>query len=336
MLELFFGIDPRLGLLLVAAVGTGYTLMGGMWSVTLTDAVQITLVLLGLIVLGVTVLVQLGAGDAAAGVARLVDETPGEMQTIVPVASLAVFVQWLAVFAAGALGNLPGQDLMQRVFAARSDVVARRACYVAGGAYLLFGLIPLGMGLAANLLLPDSLDEAILPALAHGFLSPPVAVIFVLALMSAVLSTIDSAILSPASVLSQNLLARWSRTSPLALNRWAVLLIAACSLALAYAGQDAYSLLEDAYEISLVSLFVPMMFGLYTTPANRHAASASMVTGTGLWLLHYVTGWESFLQPLPPFHSLELPVSLTATLLGLVAYLIAEPPWRLRFARSPP
>ena len=51
MLELFFDTPLELGILLVAVVATGYTLLGGMWSVTLTDAVQISLVLAGLVVL---------------------------------------------------------------------------------------------------------------------------------------------------------------------------------------------------------------------------------------------------------------------------------------------
>lgn len=49
-------------------------------------------------------------------------------------------IKWIGLFMAGALGNLPGQDLMQRVFASNSSTTARRACLVAGSAYLVFGL----------------------------------------------------------------------------------------------------------------------------------------------------------------------------------------------------
>ena len=53
----------------------------------------------------------------------------------------------------------------------------------------------------------------------------------IVALVSAVLSTIDSAILAPASVLSQNILLRFTRIPPLRLNRIAVVLVAAGPLA---------------------------------------------------------------------------------------------------------
>ena len=63
MLNLFFGLDMKLGIVVVAVVAVGYTLMGGMWSVTLTDAFQIVLVFAGLLVLGATTLSTLGEGS---------------------------------------------------------------------------------------------------------------------------------------------------------------------------------------------------------------------------------------------------------------------------------
>ncbi|MCA9101037.1 MAG: sodium:solute symporter family protein [Planctomycetales bacterium] len=334
MLELYFGIDPRVGLVLVAVVGTGYTLMGGMWSVTLTDAVQITLVLAGLLVLGVVVLFELGSGDAVTGWSRLATETPAELRTVVPTDTAAEFWAWCGVLAVGALGNLPGQDLMQRVFAAKSERVARRACQVAAVVYLAFGTIPVGLGLASNLLFPADRTAAILPALAHAFLNPALAVVFTVALMSAVLSTIDSAILSPAGVLAQNVFSKFSTAPLLSLNRWAVLLVAGCSLALAYVGENAYSLLENAYALTLVGLLAPMLFGLYLQPRGQAAALASMMLGAGVWLAHVALGWETFLQPQVSNMGWHIPVVLAATSISVMAYLMVEPPWTMRRRRE--
>ncbi len=333
VLELFFGVPSWIGLPLVAVVGTGYTLMGGMWSVTLTDAVQITLVLGGLIVLAVVTLLELGQGNAWSGLARLSRETPGEMLVVVPASDVTSLLGWLGVFATGALGNVPGQDLMQRVFAARSASTARWACLVAGAAYLVFGAIPLLLALAGNLLFPEDVQAAILPALAHAFLSPPVAVIFIVALLSAILSTIDSAILSPATVLAQNLFPRLGRGDLLRENRIAVVLVAVCSLVLAFVGEDAYSLLEEAYLLTLVGLFVPLMMGLYTQPRSGYAAVTSMLAGIAVWGLHFALGWNSFLEPVGFVGDWHLPVSLAATACGLLAYWLLEPPWTARWKR---
>ncbi len=333
MLELFFGIPLSAGLVIVAVVGTGYTLMGGMWSVTLTDAVQITLVLLGLIILTIVILAELGNGSASSGMTKLWEETPPEMSVIIPYQDVAAFWGWLGLFLTGALGNLPGQDLMQRIFACKSDRVAIIACYIAGGMYLLFGLMPMLLGLTANLLFPEEVNTAVLPALAHAFLHPAVAIVFVVAVLSAVLSTIDSAILSPASVLSQNIGTRFLKMDLLKMNRYAVLLVAVCSLAMAFAGEDAYALLEEAYLLTMVGLFVPMMFGLYTKPRHRYAAVASMLTGIILWGLHFLMGWETFLTPLEPLAIWPVPLSLTITGLALIVYLICEPPWQMEWVK---
>lgn len=334
VLDLFFGIAPFYGLTLVAIVGTGYTLMGGMWSVTLTDAVQITLVLVGLLVLAAVTLNELGGGSLGMGVARLRTETDPEMLQLFPTASFIALMGWIGVFMTGALGNLPGQDLMQRVFAAKSANTARWACIIAAVIYLSFGLIPLLLALAGNLLFPDEVTSEILPALAHAFLHPVVAVIFVVALLSAVLSTIDSAILSPASVLAENVLAKFSGRDSLALNRFSVLAVALCSLALAYAGTSAYELLEAAYVLTLVGLFVPLTIGLYSRPRSSRPALISMLAGSGIWAVHFVCGWEHFGAPYPVIATWQIPLSLAATLGSLTGYFCCEPPWRIRWVSA--
>jgi SSS family solute:Na+ symporter len=323
VLHVFFpGLSVPAWILVVAGVGTGYTLMGGMWSVTITDAVQIVLVLVGLVILLWATLSALGGGVPLVGLERLYSGTRPDFLRPVPTETWAAVWGWVGVFCVGALGNLPGQDLTQRIFAARSPGVARNACLVAGALYLLFGFIPLLLGLAGRMLLPGE-NGSIVPALAVRVLtSVPVFVVFMLALVSAVLSTIDSAILSPASVLSQNLLEKVNggAFSSLSLNRTAVVLVAGASLALAFVGRDAYELLEGAYELTFVGLFVPLVLGMYLTPRGQLPALLSMAVGTGVWGLHYLAmqfddGWEKL------FGVADFPIPLTCALLGLVVYL---------------
>ena len=323
LLELFFGIDPALGLLIVATVGAGYTLIGGMWSVVVTDALQSALLVIGLVVIAVAALLALGNGDVTAGGLRLLEETPPDRLALVPHENIESVLGWLAVLAAGALGNLPGQDLMQRIFASRTATVARRACLVAGLAYLVLGAIPVGLGLTAALLAPDD-ERAILPILAGLLLHPVGAVVFVLAIVSAVLSTIDSAILAPAGVIAENLLRRLPqrRVSRLGLDRICVLGVALASLAVAYLGEDAWTLLETAYEVGLVSLLVPLVMGLASSRGREPAALAAMTVGTVSWLAHLLIGWEWFAEPwLRDGMGLVLPVGLSCAACALVAYL---------------
>jgi len=331
VLELYWGIPLGTGILLVAAVGTGYTLIGGMWSVTLTDAVQLVVLLLGLLVLALSAFTELGDGAGAlAGFTRLLDSTPPERLALVPTGDLTELVGWVSLLAIGMLGNLPGQDLAQRVFASKSARVAVQACLLAGVLYVLFGLVPVLSGLAADLLTGAAgQGSASLAVLASLLLSPWMGILFVLALTSAVLSTIDSAILAPGSVLANNIFRRlWPRASALALSRWGVLVVAAASLGVAYLGESAYSLLETAYASGLVGLFVPLTLGLFTRRGGAPAALASMATGTFVWAMHLALGWESFGGDL--LGDVYLPQELVATLLSWAAYELAARRWPYR------
>jgi SSS family transporter len=325
VLELFWGVPPTLGILLVALVGTGYTLIGGMWSVTLTDAVQLVILLLGLIVLAFSGLVQLGgSAGLVAGWMRFIDAVPPDKLVLVPTDSSAELLAWLSILAVGVLGNIPGQDLAQRIFASRSSRIAVQACLIAGVLYVLVGMVPVLSGLAADFLGGADEASATLPLLAATLLSPWMGIVFVLALTSAVLSTIDSAILAPASVLANNLFRRlWPAASALRLSRLAVLIIAVGSLVVCFLGQSAYELLETAYAISMVGLFVPLTLGLMASRGTEKAALASMLTGIGVWALHLFMGWESFGGSL--LGDFYLPQELAATLLAWLAYeLVAQ------------
>lgn len=324
MLALFFGIPQALGILLVALVGAGYTLLGGMWSVALTDALQLVLLLVGLVVLGVTTLLHLGSGDAGVAIDRLAGELPAGFLDPLPRATIEAFAAWLGVFLIAALGNLGGQDLLQRIFAARSASVARRACFLAGAGYLAFGAIPALLGLIARVTWPEGQMTAVVPALAQATLSPAVLVVFVVALTSAVLSTIDSAILAPASVIAHNLTpARWAaRLSPLARSRVAVALVTVIALAVAFAGESAASLLEGAYAIGLVALFVPLLAGLHRPPRGEAPAIAAMLVGTGVWGAHLLAGAESLLGDA---HSgPKVPIEIAAVVAAALAFCAAE------------
>jgi SSS family solute:Na+ symporter len=325
ILELFWGIPLAHGLWLVALLGTGYTLLGGMWSVTLTDAVQLAILLLGLVVLGLSVLTELGGLEGVAGLsagwARFVAAVPPEKLVLVPTDNARDFLSWIAILSVGMLGNVPGQDLAQRVFAARSAAVAVGACYVAGLLYVTLGMIPVLSGLAAEFVLGGGATTATLPLLVSSLLSPAMGVVFVVALVAAVMSTVDSAILAPSSVLANNLMRRaWPTRSTLTMSRFAVLIVALLSLAVAYLGQSAYELLESAYAVSLVGLFVPLTLGLHSRRGREVAALVSMVTGVGLWGAHLLMGWDTFgggHLRIP-----DVPQELVATLMAWLVYEI--------------
>lgn len=297
--QTFFGITPATGILVAAAVVLAYTLIGGMWSVTLTDALQMAVILATLAVLAIATLSQLGAGSPTGGLARLFSETPRDFLTLFPEAGVAAGLAWLATWGNGVLGNIPGPDLMQRVFASRDALTARRACVLAGVVYIGFGLLPVGLGLASRLLIPDGGSGDVLSVLAGQYVSPLLTTVFAVSLVSVIVSTCTSAVLAPASILGHNLLARLSpfRGRALFTDRLAVLLITGAGIATAFSGGTILDLLELSLSVGLAGLFVPMVGGLIDGDRTERAAMLAMAFGIAVWFVRETMEWV-FL-PLP-------------------------------------
>ncbi|MCA9161642.1 MAG: sodium:solute symporter family protein [Planctomycetales bacterium] len=283
--EIFFGVPTAGGILIAAVIILAYTWIGGMWSVTLTDTLQLGVLLVGMLILGFSVFSHLGDGSPVDGVSRLFQETEPEKLTLLPEPGLPAAMLWLGTLASGMFGNIPGQDLMQRVFAANSAKTASRACVLAGVIYILFGLLPIGMGLGSLLLEVEANPQGILGTLAHEFLSPMLKAVFVVSLISIIVSTATSAVLSPATVLAHNLFGRFTSFGrrPLLMERTAVLLVVIGSVVMAYTGETILGLLETSVATVLVGLFVPLVVGIYGRRHRERAALLAMLLGIGVW-----------------------------------------------------
>ena len=290
--ETFFGTPPAWGILLAAGIVGVYTYIGGMWSVTLTDTLQISVVLVTLVVLAGSVFTRLGGGSLPLGIERLFAQTHPDFLTLMPEAGLAAGLAWVGTWASGLFGNIPGQDLMQRVFASRDARTASQACLLAGGVYIGFGLVPVGLGLASRILRPGADEGRILAVLAEQFLSPGLTIVFVLSLISIIVSTCTSAVLSPATVLAHNILGRLGFLPGRALTRErvAVLAVIGASVAVAYSGRTILELLELSLSTVLVSLFVPLVAGLHLKARAEMAALLALLLGAAVWLLTEVGG----------------------------------------------
>jgi len=262
-------------------------LAGGMWSVTLTDALQLVILLIGLMILSVTVFGKLGDGSVVEGVQVLFEKTEPEYLTLLPDFTVVATLAWVATFSSGCFGCIPGQDLMQRVFAAKNSITAQRACILAGVLYITLGLLPLGMGLASRILLPEGGEIAILGILAEQFLSPPLTIVFVISLISMIISTATSAVLAPATILGHNLMGRLPvfQNRGLLSERLAVAIMVIGGVIFAFSGETILGLLEMSLSIILVGLFVPLLMGLYGKPKSELSGVLAIVLGAVFWLL---------------------------------------------------
>src|SRR5690606_20371245 len=106
------------------------------------------------------------------------------------------FFGMLEEYAIPIAGSVAAAELLSRVIATRSPEVARNSAVAAGGLYIAVGVLPVFLGLVAYRLVPNLPDaESFLPALALQTLPTAGYVLFLGALISAILSTVDTILL---------------------------------------------------------------------------------------------------------------------------------------------
>ncbi|MCE2783872.1 MAG: hypothetical protein LW699_03220 [Pirellula sp.] len=323
LIESALGLPLGMSILLSAAVAWAIVVGGGMWAVTWANSIMILVSLLSMLVLFGATAHGIGEGDAVAGWSRVIDAAPKDHFRI-DAASFEKCLAILSVLLIGLLGNVPGQDLQQRVASAKSAATARWMCVVGGVLYLLIGLIPLYLGLAARWTFGDGLSESQLPlnAIAARYLSEPFQILLIVGMFSLCLAVAASATLSQASIVSRNVikplrgLVRDSSGSESLGGagvwgaRASVGLVIAGSLAVAFSGESIMGLLELSLVLVLVSLFVPMAIALYvpSKQACSGVGNSAMIAGFVAWLVGFL---------------FESRIGIPASLIGLSASAIA-------------
>ena len=141
VLNVYFGLPISTGVILITTVLTLYTLVGGLWSVAMTDIVQLGLLLIGIVILTFRVLAELGDGPLS-GAAALFDQLDAELLVWVPTGSFEEMQTWVGLIFIGVFANVATQDLAQRMFAARSARTAARSTVAAGVLYIFLRRVP--------------------------------------------------------------------------------------------------------------------------------------------------------------------------------------------------
>lgn len=329
IIELVFGFDATTSIVFVTLILTAYTLLGGIWSVTLTDMVQVGLLVIGLLILCVNILDALAGGTGVLSGTQLLFADSHVTGVLIPTDNLEEFRYWLSLFLLGSLGNIASQDLTQRILAAKTPDIAVKSCVTSGVIYIVIGSIPVLIGLAGRLLINDPTTQGIIPLLAENYLSPWLSIVFMLAMTAAITSSIDSALLAPASIFSKNLLAYYcsDRISTLTLTRLAVIAVACASAALALSGTQAIDLLQSAYTLGLTP-FVILTFALYQKQTYSQPAILAMTLGLLLWLHHIIDLLFPGRLFSLPWADIPLPLSVLTLTLGTYITTHAIMAWR--------
>src|SRR5688572_6042753 len=248
-----------------AFVVTLYTYVGGMWAISITDFIQSIIIILGLLVLTIVL------ADKVGGVGVVIEAMPEENFRFLPHLDFKEVTSYIAAWCVLGLGSIPSQDVFQRAMSSGSARTAVWSSYIGAILYLTIAMLPLFISLCIKHLYPQELagdTQLALPNMVLRHTPLTIQILFFGSLLSAIMSTTSSAILAPAAIFSENLVKplfghKFSDKQFLVLTKGAVLLFSIIATVMACMRSNIYELVGESSVLSLVSLFVPLVLGLY-------------------------------------------------------------------------
>ncbi|TCV88104.1 sodium:solute symporter family protein [Sulfurirhabdus autotrophica] len=285
-------VTPSEGMLIGAGIVLMYTLFGGMWSVALTDFFQMTIIVVGMLYLAYLL------SGMAGGVGVVINHAAAagkfEFWPKLETKDMLAFIgAWVTMM----FGSIPQQDVFQRVMSAKTSRIAVSGAVLGGGLYFLFAFIPLFLAYSASLIDPKMVagliekdPQHILPTLIMGHTPIFAQVIFFGALLSAIMSTASGTLLAPSVTFTENILKGivGPQTDKRFLLTMRIVVVCFATIVTLFAlnsSSSIYEMVGNAYKVTLVVAFIPLVMGLYWKRANTQGALFAVIAGFSTWIL---------------------------------------------------
>ena len=297
-------ISQTTGMIIGASSVLIYTLFGGMWSVAITDFIQMIIIVIGMLYIGGEMTAQTGG----IGVVIQHAAEAGKFN-FWPEANLAAILGFIAALFTMMLGSIPQQDVFQRITSSKNVNVAVQAAILGGVLYFVFAFVPLYLAYSATLISPGLIEQyletdaqMILPKLVMGYAPLFAQIMFFGALLSAIKSCASATLLAPSVSFSENIVRgmfkHLSDKDLLRVMRITVLCFTVIVTAFAINSElSIFKMVESAYKITLVAAFVPLAFGVYWSKANPLAGLLAALFGLVTWILCEILAPSGLVPP---------------------------------------
>jgi high affinity choline transporter 7 len=291
-----FGLDVATAIIASGLVAIGYTLIGGLWAVAVTDVLQLIV-----LVVGLTVIVPVVAGPLG-GVAEMwatyAEQLGDEARWTPSLAGWrqdAGFWSWWDAALLLVFGGIPWHVYFQRVLASKDAHTARwlslaaaPVCLLAAAPAVLIGAVAAvtdwaSLGLAA----PE--PALALPWVLRHLGGPVIASVGLAAIAAAVMSSVDSSILSAASMGAWNLYRPLVRPAASSADlaravRIGVAIVGSLALLLALRVGSVYGLWFLSSDLVYCVLFPQLTLALFDRRATPTGAKAAFFVAVALRL----------------------------------------------------
>lgn len=289
LFQTVLGLSVYQGIFLGASIVVIYTFIGGMWAVSFTDLLQSIIIVIGLVLLLDNILNETG------GIIPIISNRPEGFYRFFPQKGFYNWTDYISMWMALGIGAISSQEIYQRVFSAKSESAGTKGVYLSAILLFVIGALPLIIGLGAAQLHPQLMDaeqgQNLIPAMVLQYTSLPVQMLLYGAIISAILSTSSGALLSPATIIGENLIKHYYQditdAQLLLWTRLSVIFVALLSCFVAIGNTNIHGLVVASTILPMVCLFAPLTFGLYWKKSSVLGTWFSVICGGLAWLICY-------------------------------------------------
>ncbi|MBM3780772.1 MAG: sodium:solute symporter family protein [Acidobacteria bacterium] len=287
VLEVVADIPRAWGTAIGAIAMLVYFVAGGLLSSAWVNAVQLVVLLAGLLIAVPMVIARAG------GLGTLMSAGPAHFSDVFFTSGPGSGITLLAMLGPAFIIS-PG--LLQKVYGARDPQAVRTGVGLQAVALALFAFVPVLLGMAARVLHPDvASPNLVLPTVLVESLPLWLGALALAAVFSAEVSTCDAILFMLSTSLSQDLYRRFVNPQAtdrqvLQVARGAAVVGSAIGVALAVQLPTVIGALSIFYTLLGVSLFVPVVAGLYVKRAGSPEALAAIIGGVSFVLAMQVSG----------------------------------------------
>jgi len=320
VLQNMLGLEKWAAVALVAAVTASYTAFGGLRASVITDAYHFALHAFLFSGILLYVLVAHFKGGAASFAQEAITATARGFQTATPLEIITFIIAFL-------LGETLIPPYANLALASKTTKVSRASFILAGGFAIVWFAVMIGIGIVARpLVAADTSEDSILLKLVKATVPQAGYTVMMVALLSVILSSLDSLLNAGAVVFTQDVLRRFTLrrdSAALAAGRYSTVIIAAVASGLAVFVPSVIKGLLVCYGIWAPAILPAAIIGLWSKRPRPLAAFLSMIVGTvvgaavGIVFLVYQQGQGRISK-------VETPAIVPALVCSLAAYLIGH------------
>ena len=273
ILQTLLHIPFGYAILLSGSVVVIYSVLGGMWSLTMTDVIQFAIMTGGLLF----IMLPLSIGRAG-GWQQMHAVLPAHYFDLTGIGWPTIITYFLIYF----LGMFIGQDIWQRVFTARNPRIARWGGVSAGVYCILYGTGGALIGMAGRVFLPElSNPDQTFAAIVQQALPVGVRGLVVAAALSALMSTASACLLAASTIGVYDLYAHvvGKEKCHIRTDRIAALIAGIAMIIIASLVSDVIAALTLAYNLLVGMLLVPLIGAISWRRASSNGAIAAIIAG---------------------------------------------------------